>query len=306
MSRLPDFLIIGGMKSGSTTLYEHLCRHPQIFMSVPKEPAFFSNDDNYQRGIDWYKSLFDSAGSDQIVGEASTCYSRCRTFPNAAPRIAHHIPEARLVYIIRDPVERAISHFKHRMAERMNAGEPIICLKEAIEEDEELLETGLYAQQIERYLKFFRRDQLHVIVLEEFQCCQERQLRELFEFLQVDTAIPQAAEPIKSNEAGLAYASSQVLHGIRRLRHLPLIRNGVNLMPKPWRRATLIAARDLVLSTSIRRLWLRRLESTISEATVEDRRTLYQYYLQPNRDLEVLLGKRLDAWRHSHVCAAAL
>ncbi|NER32103.1 MAG: sulfotransferase domain-containing protein, partial [Symploca sp. SIO1C4] len=74
--RLPDFLIIGAAKSGTTTLYKYLCRHPQICMSNPKEPDFFAIDHIYDQGIDWYSSLFSEARLKQVCGEASTTYTR--------------------------------------------------------------------------------------------------------------------------------------------------------------------------------------------------------------------------------------
>ena len=74
--RLPDFFIIGSAKSGTTTLYRYLCRHPNIFMSTPKEMSFFSKDKEYERGVEWYASLFADASENQLCGEASTTYTR--------------------------------------------------------------------------------------------------------------------------------------------------------------------------------------------------------------------------------------
>ena len=115
--RLPDFMLIGAMKSGTTTLHAYLSRHPGLFLCTPKEPGFFSRDERYARGLDWYRELFTDAQPEQLCGEASTCYSRWPHFENAAPRIAADVPGAKLLYITRDPVERAYSHYRHLMEE---------------------------------------------------------------------------------------------------------------------------------------------------------------------------------------------
>ena len=110
----PDFIIIGAAKSGTTTLYQYLCRHPQIYMSTPKEPDFFSLDMNYHKGIEWYESLFDGAKPEQICGEASTTYSRWHQHPKAAERISQYLPKVKLIYIMRHPVDRAYSFYAYR------------------------------------------------------------------------------------------------------------------------------------------------------------------------------------------------
>ena len=114
-TRLPDFLIIGAAKSATTTLYEYLTRQQAIFMSPEKEPCYFSHDDVYAKGEDWYRSLFAGARDDQICGEASTTYSRWPQYPHAAERIARAIPQARFIYVMRHPVERIYSFYGHRM-----------------------------------------------------------------------------------------------------------------------------------------------------------------------------------------------
>ena len=88
----PQFIIIGAAKSGTTTLYQYLCRHPQIFMSTPKEPDFFSVDSHFARGMDWYESLFQDAKLDQICGEASTTYSRLQQYPHTVERLVKALP----------------------------------------------------------------------------------------------------------------------------------------------------------------------------------------------------------------------
>ena len=113
--RLPDFIIIGAAKAGTTTLHHYLDLNPQIYMSSPKEPCFFSDDEIYVKGVDWYSSLFSSAKPDQACGEASTRYSPYPQYTEAAPRMAELLPHVKLIYIMRHPVDRAYSHHVHEM-----------------------------------------------------------------------------------------------------------------------------------------------------------------------------------------------
>ena len=109
--RLPDFIIIGAAKAGTTSLYALLERHPDVFMPVPKEPEFFARDDHYAKGITEYAALFEKAEPSQVVGEASTLYSLAPHFGLTAERIKAHIPSVKLIYVLREPVSRAYSFY---------------------------------------------------------------------------------------------------------------------------------------------------------------------------------------------------
>ena len=93
--RLPDFLIIGAMKSGTSTLQAQLAVQPGLFMTTPKEPNFFSDDDIYAKGIDWYRSLFDAAAAGDLKGEASTHYTKLPDYPDTVTRLAASFARAR-------------------------------------------------------------------------------------------------------------------------------------------------------------------------------------------------------------------
>ncbi|MEX2430634.1 MAG: sulfotransferase, partial [Dehalococcoidia bacterium] len=111
----PNFLVLGAMKSATTTLCELLATHPQAFVCEPKEPEFFCKDEVYSRGWPWYQSLFRSALHKKAVGEGSTSYTKKLLFPRTASRIAAHVPDARLIYIVRHPIERIESHWMHSL-----------------------------------------------------------------------------------------------------------------------------------------------------------------------------------------------
>ncbi len=114
---MPNFLIVGAMKCGTTALYYYLEQHPQIFMSPVKEPNFFCfegreglDSGNSITDIAAYRGLFRGVSSERAIGEASHCYLY---EPRAVERIKHYTPDARLIAILRSPIERAYSHFLH-------------------------------------------------------------------------------------------------------------------------------------------------------------------------------------------------
>ena len=106
----PNFLLIGSQKCGTSTWWEILRRHPQIFMSAAKELDFFSHDYIYDRGWAWYETLFSGADGKLAIGEGSTAYTRKARFPETSCRIARHLPDAKLIYIVRNPIARIESY----------------------------------------------------------------------------------------------------------------------------------------------------------------------------------------------------
>ena len=112
----PSFLVIGAQKCATSSLCDMLGRHPDVFTPDPREPNFFSHADVWRQGWDWYESLFAGAEGVKAIGEGSTAYTMQARYPETAPRIARHLPEARLIYIVRDPLERMVSHWMHMRA----------------------------------------------------------------------------------------------------------------------------------------------------------------------------------------------
>ncbi len=140
----PDFIIIGAMKCGTSTLAAQLAAQPGVFMTTPKEPNFFSDDDVFARGPDWYASLFADAAPGDLKGEASTHYTKLPDYPDCAARLHAALPQARLIYLTRDPVERLISHYIHEWTMRS-----IDCdVEEAIARHPELISYGRYEDQL--------------------------------------------------------------------------------------------------------------------------------------------------------------
>jgi hypothetical protein len=147
----PDFIIIGAMKCATTTLHEQLARQPCLFMSRPKEPNFFSDDPVYARGLDWYSDLFACAEEGALCGESSTHYTKLPTYPDTVSRLASALPDIKLIYVMRHPIDRLVSHYVHGVT----TGEIAVGIHEAVSAHRELIDYGRYAMQLEPFVRTF-------------------------------------------------------------------------------------------------------------------------------------------------------
>jgi Sulfotransferase family len=179
---LPNFLVIGAAKSGTTSLYRYLSGHPEMFMSDSKELKFFSSRSRWRLGLGWYARQFDAATDAVAVGEASPSYTRYPQLQGVPERVAQVLPEARLVYLVRHPIERMRSHYLHRVLQ----GKEQAPIDQAVVTDPSYLDTSRYAMQIDQYLEWFTRSQLLVITAEALRGDRIDTLRRVCEFLGVD------------------------------------------------------------------------------------------------------------------------
>jgi hypothetical protein len=177
--RLPDFIIIGAMKSATTTLHEQFSRQPGVFMSRPKEPNFFSDDEVFARGIDWYKGLFRKAGEWDLCGESSTHYSKLPTYPKAVERLADVFPALKLVYVMRHPIDRLLSHHGHEVTVGRTTGG----IREAVEAIPELVDYGRYAMQLEPYLRTFGTENVLPVFFDRLVEQPQEELERIARFL---------------------------------------------------------------------------------------------------------------------------
>lgn len=161
--QLPDFLIIGAMKCGTSTLQAQLAAQPGIFMTEPKEPNFFSDDAVYAKGLDWYERLFAGAAPGDLKGEASTHYTKLPTYPETLPRLRAVCKAPRLIYMIRDPMVRTVSHYIHEWTQGVISGD----IEQAFATHPEIVSYSCYAEQIAPWIEAFGRDSILVLTLEE-------------------------------------------------------------------------------------------------------------------------------------------
>lgn len=175
-------------------------------MSDPKETWYFSHEDRWQRGIGWYSAFFISASEGMMVGEASTTYTMHPSIANVPQRIAQCTPNAKLVYMIRDPIERLVSHYQHLWY----AGETEVDLQSEIKRNSDLLDFSRYYMQIEQFLPYFPPDRWKVLLFEEFRSRAQSVLSEVYGFLGVAEDYVPPDQSVRNATAGKVRASRWV------------------------------------------------------------------------------------------------
>ena len=202
----PNFLIIGAPRSGTTTIYEGLRQHPEIFMSPFKEPWFFAlagktepfngpgDNDPVRTGIrdeDAYLALFNGVKHEKAIGEASTLYLYS---PEAAIKIRERLPEVKLIAILRSPVDRAYSNY----IQHVQQGRETLPFKDAIEAEEQresmgwspfwlYRKMGLYGKQLTNYYHIFSKEQIHIFLYDDIVDNPSELFKSIFKYLEIDT-----------------------------------------------------------------------------------------------------------------------
>ncbi len=180
-AELPSLIIIGGLKCGTTSIHHYLGLHPEIQMSKPKELNFFVEELNWDLGLDWYASRFD--GRFEVRGESSPHYTNLPRFDGVAERIHRHCPDAKLLYMARDPIKRILSHWVHATGAGYETRELVPTLSES---DSSYIHRSMYWMQLQPYLERFDRAQIEIITQEELQSEREATMRKAFAFAGVD------------------------------------------------------------------------------------------------------------------------
>ena len=200
---LPNVVIIGAMKAGTSALHAYLARHPQVAMSTPKELNFFfgretgdtsgewSPRGNWHRGVHWYAGHFDSTAA--VRGEASPGYTS-PDHPEVPERMGAVLPDARLVYLVRDPVARAVSQYRHHRRERAEQ-RPIA--EALLDPAGQYVSRSRYAERLAPFLEHYAHTQLTVVVSERLRAAPRQTLSSLFATLGIDDGFwdPAMARP---------------------------------------------------------------------------------------------------------------
>ncbi len=175
---LPDFLVIGAMKAGTSSLHEQLAARPGLFLSRPKEPNFFSDDEVYARGESWYRSLFAEAAG-RRCGESSTHYSKLPRHPHTVERMRKLLPRPRLVYVMRHPIDRIVSHYVHEWSEGRCSG----AIDEVVSRDPSYVAYSSYARQLEPYLEAYGSEALLPVFFERLMRDRDAELARICRFV---------------------------------------------------------------------------------------------------------------------------
>lgn len=284
---LPNFFIIGAAKAGTTSLHYYLEQHPEVQMASNKEPNYFSGPPDgipYPLGrvetIDAYEELFDASFA--VRGEASVSYANHPRRRGVPERIRDAVPDARFIYVVRDPVARAISHYRHRIAWMGERRGPDEVFADLSDPRDVCLCPGFYGRQMERYLDVFPADRMLVIDQADLLDDRRATLREVFSFLSVDPDFHSVA----FEEELLNSGQRRVYHP----RYTQVIerfgaRGPLRLIP----RSTRLSLR----ATMERALWP-KLEKT--EIDPEIRGRLEDLYADDVERLRTLSGKPFPTW----------
>ncbi len=293
---LPNFFILGAAKAGTTALYDILKQHPQIYLSYVKEPMFFSHDENYRQGPDWYsRTFFPGAQRYSLRGEATPHYLYWAE--KAAPRMrrAYGNDEPRFVIMLRDPVQRAYSWYWNMVKE----GKEDLPFVEALEKEAERLRThwdslyaqgsmvygyyrgGCYASQIEEYLKFFRREQFYFLLQEDLKDPKNSAFVGLLEFLGIEKQVE--LRPVVSNPAAMPRSRTlhHWLHGPSALKD-----RIKKVVPLRWRYRFKI----LLTEANLQPISYPKLDETLAAE-------LRRRYQDEIARLEVIIGRDLSGWK---------
>jgi hypothetical protein len=178
---MPNLIIIGGLKCGTTSIHHYLGLHPEIQMSKPKELNFFVEELNWDLGLDWYASRFDDRF--KVRGESSPHYTNLPRYEGVAERIKTHCPDARLIYMVRDPIKRILSHWVHATGAGYETREMVPVLSDP---NTQYVNRSRYWTQLQPYLERFDHSQIEVIAQEELQRDRDGTMRKAFAYAGVD------------------------------------------------------------------------------------------------------------------------
>lgn len=187
MSSVPNLFVIGAMKSGTSSLCNYIGTHPQIYMAKLKEPMHFSREENWSNGNADYLSLFSEVTDEAYLGEGSTEYTKLPFRKGVVDRLYDFNPQAKLIYIMRDPFERIVSQYKHMLKKEGETRH----LQEVIKTPSDYLTNSYYAYQLRPYIEKFGPDALFVDTFENLVACPEKICSKIFQWLGLeDTFVP--------------------------------------------------------------------------------------------------------------------
>jgi hypothetical protein len=196
---LPNFVVIGAMKAGTVSLGRYLDEHPDVFLGRGGrfgEPNFFIAEHNWPRGRGWYESLFAGAGRAAAIGECSPSYTWAHQYRGVPERMAQVVPEARLVYVVRDPIARMKSMYMHQVSAGRERRRPEVALL-----DDRYLWPSRYGFQLAAFLGHFERSQVLVIASEVLRDRPREALSAVFSHLAVDPAAVDLDKRIKDHRS---------------------------------------------------------------------------------------------------------
>jgi len=315
--RLPDFIIGGAMKSATTTLHHIMASHERVFMPL-KELFFFDIDDfeqhrnffvpfgsrwnvhDYDRDFDknllWYSSFFKEASEGVLLGEDTTTYLASRKAP---ARIARLLPHVKLIFLLRNPVARAYSQYWHMVGK----GSMTYTFEQALRYDPStILQRGHYREQLARYLEFFDRKQIKVVVFEHFVKNLQATVDDVCDFLGLSSTVDTRSVNLYMNRTSLPRFRRMQLTVNRGARVVDSRRYLLHTMVESSRKGGEEATRWGDFSSLLKRFVKKIVFDDRAPVPPMKRETsefLGRYYRMENRGIEDLVGQDLKTfWRY--------
>ncbi len=274
------FFLIGAMKAGTSSMYEYLAAHPAIYAAPRKEPRLFAKPGSEASDLSACAALFAGRTSETWAFEASTAYTKYPMISGVPERIHATFPDARLIYLIRDPIERICSAYLHNLAE----GRERRPLEEAVfEGSQEYLNVSRYHLQLSQYLRVFPHQQILVLLFEEFVADIEMTLGHVARFLELEPGFGTIAADRRSNETARKRAATPVLAALKRV-------PGYDRLPWKLRRWTSermtrpLPAKSEILNARVRGRILEALDDDVAQLKELLGRDLSCWKLAPKRD----------------------
>lgn len=277
----PTFIGIGAQKAATTWIYDVLSDHPDVGLSESKEVDFFSR--HYDKGYQWYERQFVADGDRRAFGEVSPSYLN---EPSVPPRVAAYIPDCKIIVSLREPVARAISNHKHEVRVGHLAGEDL-SLEAGLQNNPSYVDQGRYATHLGRWLEFFPRDQVMVVLHDDIRQDPAGVAREIYRFLGIAPDFVSGALNTRSNVGHLKRHPG--LDALRRQLRLGLKRFGGSWL---WEGAARLGLRKLYRSVA----WVES-EDRIPAPGEETLQALRNTFAPEVEQLERLLDRPLPAWK---------
>lgn len=277
---LVDFMLIGAQKCGTSSLANQLAAHPAICFSEIKEPGYFHQTADWQAGLDRYHSLY-APEPGQLCGEGSTFYTFFPEFTETHRRLYDYNPDLKLIYIMRQPVERIVSLYAHNVVRDLEKRPPEV----AVLQEPSYINRSRYGVQIRPYLELFGPENVLLLIFEEYTTDQINTLERVAAFLGIDPAAFAAADTTPSHQSvGQPYLRSEVMRSVTRSKAFQTVRN---VVPAAIRQPV----RHRLFSNTLREK---------PEFSPELRQTLWRLLEDDVRTVEGILGRRLDGWRQGY------
>jgi hypothetical protein len=209
---LPNFLIVGAQKAGTTSLWHYLRTHEDVFLPDNKEPGYFAEEFGWNNGIRWYERFFTGAEQCRAIGEASTHYTMYPYFRGVPKRIASVLPDVRIIYIMRDPIERMRSCYVQLLSD----GQERRPMKDALFLDPGYVYLTRYAMQIEQYFDYFPANHILLMTAEDLRSRRAESMGKVLSFLDVsqDTPIDLFSEENQSSAKRAPRACGRLLMSV--------------------------------------------------------------------------------------------